>query len=188
MIKITSSVSEQLQQVSKSLKRIESGVPRALSASLNRAATGVRTEGVRKVRQTYTIKYGGLKNEIKISKANPKRMQALLQARGRNLPLIRFNTTPSKPPRKQPKVLKGRVKKGGYKKLPGAFAASLGKFQHGVFMRSGPDRRAPVQELYGPSVPAMLGEKGVIEHMRQEAERRMKERFDHEMNRALERL
>ncbi|OPA76744.1 hypothetical protein BVG16_16365 [Paenibacillus selenitireducens] len=188
MIKLSSNTIEELKSITKSLKYVERNVPKAFSAALNRTAQGVRTEGVRKIKGTYQIKYRGLKNEIRITKANPKKLSAILQASGRNIPLIQFKTSPGKPPRKQPKVLKASVKKGKNKAIPGAFVANLGQYQPGVFIRTGPGRRAPVEELFGPGIPVMLGEPGVVEHMRKEADRRMAGRLDHEMKRVLGRM
>lgn len=188
MIKISSSIGKQIDAASRSLKHVEKSVPQAFSAALNRTAEGTRTEGVRKIKETYQIKYRGLSKEIRITKANPKKLQALLQSNGRNIPLIQFKTTPNKPPRRQPKILKAAVKKGGLKPVLGAFVAKLGQHQPGVFVRTGPERRAPAKELYGPGVPVMMSEDGVVEHMNKEAERRMHDRLDHEMKRVLGRM
>ncbi|TVX93044.1 phage tail protein [Paenibacillus agilis] len=187
MIRLTQTFDD-LIGVTKSLKRVEKAVPRAFSAALNRTAPGVRTEAARKIKETYNIKYGTVLREIRVIKANPTRLTAILHASGRNIPLIQFKTTPGKPPRKQPRMLRAAVKRGGMKNVPGAFVANLGKYAPGVFIRTGPARRAKVEQLHGPSIPSMLGEPGVVEHMQDESKRRMGERLDHEMKRVFERM
>lgn len=165
-------------------------VPKAFSAALNRVGQGMKTEASRKVRETYHIRAGDVSKygNIRVTKSDPARLQLLLTSRGRNIPLIRFSTSPTSPPRRPPSVLRAAVRKGGGKKpIPGAFVARMQSGHVGVFMRSG-TRRLPVNEKYGPAVPVMLNEPGVTEHLQKEAVERMRTRLDHEMNRVLGRL
>lgn len=180
------STRQQFKEATLSLRFVQKNVPKAFSAALNRVSTGIRTEAVRKVRETYIIKAGDVRKTIKITKANPARLEILMVSRGGNIPLINFRTTPSKPnTTRRPKVLKAQVKKQGSKKpIPGAFVAQMRSGHIGVFERSG-KRRLPIRELYGPAVPSMLDNPEVQEHLQKEAQRRMAERLDHEVNRVL---
>lgn len=164
---------------------VQSQVPKAFTSAINRVGQGVKTEASRKIRETYRIrssdvsKYGN----IRVTRASPERMQLLLTSRGRNIPLIRFATSPNKPPDKQPKVLKASVKReGGRKPIPGAFVARMRSGHVGVFERAGKSR-TPIEEKYGPAVPVMLNNPEITQHLMDEAQRRMKVRLDHEMNR-----
>ncbi|MGG4034209.1 phage tail protein [Paenibacillus cisolokensis] len=187
MIDFTSTRKE-LKHAVVSLRFVEKHVPKAFSAALNRVSAGIKTEAARKVRETYYVKHGDVLKTIKVSKAEPGRLELLLTSRGPSLPLIKFRTSPRNPPAKQPKVLKAAVKKGGgMKPIPGAFVAKMNSGHIGVFRRAG-KQRLPVDELYGPAIPAMLGEPGVAEHLQQESVRRMSQRLDHELNRVLGRL
>lgn len=171
-----------------SLRFVEKNMPKAFSAAINRVSQGMRTEAVKKVRETYQVKAGDVRKTIKITKASPARLEMLMVSRGSSLPLIKFRTTPRNVPTRQPRVLKAQVKKsGGKKPIPGAFVAKMRSGHVGVFMRSS-KKRLPVNELYGPAVPVMLNEEGVQEHLQQEAQRRMADRLDHEMNRVLGRF
>lgn len=182
------STRKQLKQATIGLRFVEKNVPKAFSAALNRTAAGVKTEAARMVRQRYYVKHGDVLKTIKVSKASASKLELLLVSRGPSIPLIRFRTTPGSPPTRQPKVLKAAVKKNGSKKpIPGAFVAKMGSGHIGVFRRAG-KKRLPVDELYGPAIPVMLGEPGIAEHLQQEMERRMGQRLDHEVNRVLGRF
>lgn len=186
MIKVTPK--REIKQATISLQYVVKNMPKAFVSAMNRVSTGLRTEAVRKVRETYVIKAGDVRKTIKITKANPARMEMMMVSRGRNIPLIKFRTTPRQPRSRPPKVLKAQVKKaGGKKPIPGAFVAQMRSGHIGVFERSG-KRRLPIRELYGPAVPSMLSEPGVQEHIEQEAQRRMADRLDHEVNRVLGRF
>ncbi|WP_051775873.1 phage tail protein [Paenibacillus tyrfis] len=187
MIDFTSTRKE-LKQATVSLRFVEKNIPKAFSAAMNRVSAGVKTEAAKKVRETYYVKHGDVLKTIKVSKANPAKLEMLLTSRGPSIPLIKFRTTPSTPPARQPKVLKAAVKKeGGKKPIRGAFVVQMGSGHVGVFRRAG-KKRLPVDELYGPSIPVMLGEPGVAEHLQEEAQRRMGQRLDHEVNRVLGRF
>lgn len=185
MIKITN---QNLEQARIGIGFVQKNVPKAFVSALNRVATGLRTEAVRKVRETYVVKAGDVRQTIKITKANMSRMELILVSRGRSLPLIRFRTNPSRPPIRPPRMLRAQVKKSGSKKsIPGAFVARMQSGHVGVFERHG-SRRLPIRQLYGPAVPVMLNESRVQRHLQEEAQRRMIQRLDHEINRVMGRL
>ncbi|MFC3789579.1 phage tail protein [Paenibacillus sp. GCM10012307] len=181
--------SKQLKQATIGIEFVQKNIPKAFSAALNRVGQGVKTEASRQIRKTYDIKHKDIVKygNIKVSKANPARMEMLLTSRGPNIPLIRFKTNPSKPPSRPPKVLKASVKRSGGRPIPGAFVSSMGSGHVGVFKRQG-KARTPIQELYGPAVPIMMGEPGIAEHLNDEANKRMNKRLDHEVGRVLGRL
>ncbi|MDT2292339.1 phage tail protein [Paenibacillus larvae] len=77
-------------------------------------------------------------------------------------------------------------KDGGKKAIPGAFIAQVGG-HIGAFKRVG-KKRLPIQELYGPAVPVMLGNDVVKKHIETEAQKRLSERLNHELNRRLGRI
>ncbi|MFU1797374.1 phage tail protein [Paenibacillus azoreducens] len=180
---------KQLKQATISLQFVQKNIPKAFVSAMNRVGQGVKTEASKKVRETYDIKAGDIKRygNIRVTKANAASLQLLLTSKGPNIPLIRFKTRPSKPPKRRPKVLMASVKKSGGKPIPGAFVAAMGSGHVGVFKRAGKSR-TPISELYGPAVPIMLNEPGVAEHLQDEANKRMQKRLDHEVNRVLGRL
>lgn len=171
----------ELQEAKAALNDIQKLTPKAVRSALNRAGQGIKTEAGRKIRETYTIKAKEASQTIKVTRLGDLGLR--LTSKGRNIPLIRFKTTPSSPPAKQPKVLKASVKKGGKKPVRGAFVTRVGGHV-GVLKRLG-EKRLPIQELFGPAVPVMLGSDGVREHLEAEAHRRIEDRLEHELNRLL---
>lgn len=171
----------ELQGVKRTLDNVQKLTPKAVRSALSRAGTGVKTEAGRKIRQTYTIKARDVSQTIKVTRSGSLGLR--LTSRGPNIPLIRFKTTPSSRPDTPPKVLKAGVKKGRKKPIPGAFVANVGGHT-GVLKRLG-QKRLPINELYGPAAPVMLGSKGTREHLEAETKRRVEDRLDHEINRML---
>ncbi|MCZ8520130.1 MULTISPECIES: phage tail protein [Paenibacillus] len=174
---------EDLKRAGKTMADVERAMPKLYSAALNRTIQGMRTEAGRKVRETYDVKLSDVRPTLSIKRASPGDLVAILDSRGPNTPLIRFKTTPRKPPKRQPKVLKASVKRSGGKPIPGAFVTQVGG-HIGVLKRKG-KARLPIEELFGPPVPVMLREPGVKEHLEAEAERRMSQRLQHELKRLL---
>ncbi|UHA74466.1 phage tail protein [Paenibacillus sp. 481] len=169
-----------LQQV----RKLKDGAAKALASSLNRTIHGVGTEATRKLTAGYHIKSSEVKSTIRITTTDASALKARMSSRSENIPLKRFKTTPSKVPKRQPKVLKAAVKRTGLKPVAGAFVGEMRNGHIGAFRRLG-KRRLPIQELYGPSVPGMMGNQEVVNHVESEAERRMAQRFTHEVNRLL---
>lgn len=174
---------QQLREAKKTMRRLEKQVPIAMSAALNRTSQGLRTEAVRKIRETYDIKASDVRPTIRLTRATPGNLRLSVSSRGRNIPLIRFKVNPKSPPSRQPRVLKASVKKSGLKPIRGAFTTRVGG-HIGVLTRLG-KKRLPIKELYGPSVPVMLGGTQVKDHLITEGERRIEQRFKHEIERRL---
>src|SRR5690606_13444952 len=94
--------------------------------------------------------------------------------------------SPAKLPKRQPKVLKATVKKGGARKpIPGAFVADLGKHGLGVFRRTGPARRAKAEQIMGPGIPVMMNNPAITEHLKKEAHSRMESSVKRTVNHIL---
>jgi hypothetical protein len=176
---------EQLEKAQTLLKHIPDAVPKVLSRAINRAAETARTEAARKVREKYYIGYGDVLKTINIRKASESSPQAIVTSRGHAVPLMAFRVTPNQPQkRKAPIVV--RVKRGGGGPVRGgAFVGRMPSGHLGVFLRAG-KRRLPINELFGPPIPEMLGSKDVAEWVEQKAQERLDERLDHEINRELE--
>lgn len=161
-------------------------IPKAYYRAMNRATQRVRTESGREVKKIYRIRAGDVKNTVSIKRGSARSMVAEVRWKGSNIPLIKFRTSPSKVPRKPPRMLKAAVKRTGLKPIKGAFIARVGKGEHiGVFKRVG-RRRLPIEELYGPAVPIMVGEENVLSSLGDIAQTEVKKRLDHEIKRILE--
>ncbi|QHZ50027.1 Prophage minor tail protein Z (GPZ) [Paenibacillus phage phiERICV] len=168
----------------KVVRDVQKAVPAAARSALTRAGQGIKTEANRKVRELYTVKAKDVNAAMKITRDDDLHLR--LTGKGKNIPLIKFQTTPRKPP-KRPKTVMTSVKKdGGKKAIPGAFIAQVGG-HIGAFKRVG-KKRLPIQELYGPAVPVMLNNEVIKKHIETEAQKRLSERLDHELNRRLGRI
>ncbi|SFA91615.1 Prophage minor tail protein Z (GPZ) [Cohnella sp. OV330] len=164
-------------------------VPKAYYRAMNRATQRVRTESGREVSRIYHVRAGDVKNTVSIKRGSARSMVSEVRWKGGNIPLFKFRTNPNKPRdpmRPPPKILKAAVKRAGLKPVKGAFIARVGAGGHiGAFKRAG-RRRLPIEELYGPAVPIMVGEEHVLNNLGDIAETEVKKRLDHEIKRILE--
>lgn len=196
---------DQIARAEVLLKNVPNGVTKALVAALNRAAEGARSDAVRKVRERYYIKAADVRDAIKIKKATPDDLAAIVHAKGSPIALSKFRLTPSKPPTKRrTKPIIARVVRGEGGPIKGAFVARMASGHVGAFIRAGTPRRReemfvrvggqlkkkkvkdlPIQQLYGPSLPQMLGHKSVTEFVEEQARERLESRLEHEIDRLL---
>ncbi|MFD0710632.1 phage tail protein [Paenibacillus sp. GCM10027626] len=181
--------SKQIKQATIGLNFVQKNIPKAFGSALNRVGQQVKTAASKEIRKTYDIKASDVKKygNIKVTKTESSTLQLLLTSKGPNIPLIRFKTRPSKPPKRRPNVLNASVKRSGGKAIPGAFVAGMKSGHIGVFKRVS-KKRNPIKELYGPAVPIMLGDDGVAESLNRVASEGMNKRLDHEINRVLGRF
>ncbi|GEB35304.1 hypothetical protein BPA01_48840 [Brevibacillus parabrevis] len=169
-----------------------------MSSALNRTIHGVGTEATRKTKERFFVKTADVKGTLRTRNAAPENLEATMTSTSKNLPLMRFKTNPGKVPKRRPAATKSAVRRVGLAPVRGAFIAQMRSGHVGVFkrMRSWRHKKVtrngktywsglPIRELYGPSVPGMVGSRKVVEHVEQEAKRRMETRLDHEMNRLL---
>ncbi|AKL95012.1 prophage minor tail protein Z [Clostridium aceticum] len=181
MIKIDA---KKIKKVEKQLGSFSNKAPTVISWALNRTASNVQANAVRKARAEYNIKAQDVKDTIKITKANKQTLGALVKSSGKGTPLIKFKVTPKQvDPKKPPKVLKAAVKKGGLKKVIGAFVADL---RGNKIFRRKKSKRLPIKELFGPAVPQMLNNIDVRVYIEIEALKTFDKRLEREIKRVLE--
>ena len=173
-----------MRQAMAALTHIPEGGPKALARAINRAAETARTEASRKIREMYYIKHSDIRSTISIRKATASSIAAEVVSRGRPVALTKFRVTPRtvQPRRNSPVIV--RVKRGGGGAVAGAFVARVSSGHVGVFRRLG-QSRLPIQQLYGPSVPQMLGSPDVVRSVEQKAQEALEQRLNHEINRLL---
>lgn len=90
-------------------------VARAAASALNRAATTVRKEASQEIRKVYAVSSSGIKSRLKIRKASPSKLEAVVAAEGRPLSLARFK------PRKRNTGVSVEIKRGQRKLIKHAF-------------------------------------------------------------------
>lgn len=186
MIRLTA---EQIKEAEAALSHIPGAMPKAMVNALNRAADAARTEAARRVRDSYYIKVGDVRDTIKIERASAesKAPRVTVRSRGTRRPLIHFRVKPDTPrPKNPPVILRAGVKRdGGLKGLPHVFVArgtSSGKV-HVLKRTTG--KRYPLHIKYGPSVPEMIGVENIRKWVEQRATETLGKRLEHEIDRVL---
>lgn len=173
-----------VREVAKNLKKVEPITKKAFLSALNRTTQMTRTEASKNVRKTYRIKAQDVNKTVTVKRGSVSNLTSELKWSGANIPLIKFRASPNKVTSRRPRVLKAAVKRAGLKPIRGAFIAKAGS-HIGVFERTG-KKRLPIEELFGPSTPSMLGQEEQIDHLQQFAEEKLTQRFEHELNHRLE--
>jgi len=174
---------KQLERVKTVLASVPKGANRAVSSAVNRAASAARTEAVKQVRAQYIIKAQDVRSPMSIEKASMSGLMATLRASGRVIPLSKFRISPASPPQTRP--LRAQVRKGSAGgTLRHAFVARMPSGHIGAYMRK-TSKRLPIKELFGPSVPHMIGNKEVMGKIEERAVEVLDERLEHEITRLL---
>ncbi|MFY0545457.1 phage tail protein [Brevibacillus sp. H7] len=176
---------EQIDQAERMLGHIPGAAPKAMANAINRAADSARTEAARKVRETYYITHKDVINTIKIYRATSSDPSAMVLSRGSVMALPKFRVTPKRPQPKRKAAVVVRVKRGEGGPIKKAFVARMKSGHIGVFKRAGKSR-FPIDQMYGPSVPQMLGAPRVSAWVEEKAADRLDQRLDHEIKRILE--
>jgi len=159
-------------------------ITKMFSQVVNRVADGVKTDAIRKTRANYNIKAESARGQVQVKKGSAGNIGAIIRAQGPAIPLSKFKVTPARPTPGRTKPIYAQVKKGGGGELKKAFVIRAQNGHIGVMSRVG-TARLPLRQHYGPSVPQMLGNQEVTQHIEQQAQERMDKRFEHEINRYL---
>jgi len=169
----------QIGRAEQLLGGIKGALPKAQASAINRSLTTARAEIVRAVRKEYVIKAEDVRNTIKVSNASAANPIGRVKSMGGPIPLVKFDTSKGNP------VL-ARVKKTGAKKpIKHAFKQTMKNGYQGIFLRAGKDRY-PLKQLYGPSIPQMVGNENVMKSVEEKAIEILDKRLNHEINRILE--
>lgn len=173
-----------INEARKTLENIPNGIERATTSAINKTARGVRTDVVTEIRQDYAIKAKDIRNTLTLTKASKRSLSAVVKSVGSPISLAKFNIRPGRIQRKgsNNKPIRVQVKKGGGGPLRGAFLAQFSSGHMAVVERKG-RARYPIRELYGPPVPKMLKNKGVLDKLNVKAKARMDKNFSHEIAR-----
>lgn len=180
---------ESLERAQRLLADIPGGVDQAVRSAMARSVSHLRTNSVKALRERYDIKAANVRAEqnVSVRYSYQDGVQASVTFAGRRIPLYRFNgAAPAQPAGRVPAwghVLKSTAPE----RFPGAFVARMPPpaSHTGIFERTGAKTSSgkdQIRELFGPSVPQMLGSKDVEERLSQEAMEKFEERLDHEIN------
>jgi len=173
---------EQLRRTAEAVASIPMGLPKVLSRAVNKVAVAARTRLLRLVAGQINVRQKDLRDKnVKLTKANVRRLLAGIAIRGTRIALLAFGA------RQTRKGATYSIRKGQRKIVSSGFLESHGtpvrmrSGHRGVFVRSGTPRisrvlapksrgvrgikkgmgwlarpRLPIRELKGPSVPEVV--------------------------------
>ena len=129
--------------------------PKAASSALNRTAKQAKTQASALVRDRYNLKKSDLDRNIKVKNSSPSTLNASLRVSGKRQPLIDFGARGTLPSRRGTVGASVEVVKGRRLNVAGSFLGIMKSGHKGVFIRKA-QKRLPIKELTGPSVPQMF--------------------------------
>lgn len=197
------------RRAAEQLAEIPGGIDQALKSATKRAASYLRTQSTKEIRQRYDITRRNIRAEqnVKISYRYFNGIEARITFRGNKIPLFRYGGAAPKEPtvnaektviaivNGQLRAVHPGVAASGHQltstsptKFSNAFVARMQSGHVGIFERTGgktPTGDAAIREIMGSSVPQMLGNEEVQESLSEKAMGKMEERLEHEVNRIL---
>ena len=121
-------------------------VPKATVRALNKVAQQARSAVIKEVSLITGLKQKLVRQNVGLARANRNNFTAVIQARGKPVPLINFGA------RQLKKGVSAKV--GAQRKVyKSAFIKEMPGGHRGVFVRRSKNR-LPIREMYGPSVPS----------------------------------
>ena len=207
-IQVTAAGQEALDWAERMLEGIPNGIEKAINSAINRATAHLRSTSTKAVRERYAISAANVRAEENVSVAYTYQngVQAYVHFSGQRIPLFRFDgARPAQPTsdesRLVPVMLGLHANDEGKWRLvhPGtsayghvlkstsphqfqfAFVAKMGSGHTGIFERTGgmtSRSKDEIEELYGPSVPQMLGNQEIAEKLTDEAMKSFEKNLD----------
>ena len=204
-IQLPVSGQEAIDRATRLLAGMEGGVQKAVRGAMSRVVARLRSSNVKAVRERYAISAANIReNEnVQVSYSYDSGVQAFVHFSGVRIPLFRFDGASPHQPTKDtsarlpvmngdehwrlmyPSVAaSGHVLKAtspySFEK---AFVARMGSTGHlGIFERTGgmtSKGKDEIEELFGPSVPQMLGSEDVEKSLADEAMKSFEKDLDH---------
>lgn len=125
-------IQPQLREIRASVAEAARELPaRVTVQALNRAATSVRAEASREIRNVYTLRASAIGRAITLQRANSSTLTAVLTAKGRRLSLTNFTGV-----RQTRRGVSVQIKRGQRRVISHAFLATMASGHRGVFMRA----------------------------------------------------
>lgn len=202
-IQITVAGQEAIDRASKMLAGIEGGMEKAVRSAMNKAVARLRKANVAAVRERYAISAANIRESenVQVSYTYERGVQANVRFGGERIPLFRFDgASPSQPTRDTSARLPVMSGEGHWRlmypgvaaaghvlkstapyRFEGAFVAKMRTGHTGIFERTGgmtSSGKDEIEELFGPSVPQMLGNEDVEKKLAAEA----MEAFEKDLN------
>lgn len=135
---------------------IQNGWRKATVRALNKTARTGRTAIAKEIRNTYTVKYGGLLGAMKIKNANYGGLTAYINISGQPLGIGQFKHSMTKKQGAKAQILKA----GSLKPITTPSGIKSFWMNGDAVQRRGKPR-GPLDTKFGPSIPVMAGGKRV---------------------------
>ena len=184
---------QQVERAIRLLAHLPGEASQAMARAMNRAIEGAKTTAAKEIRARYRISSARIKETMTLRLASAGRLQASVTSAERRPSLYQFGPTPSEPGTggrfpgvgmTRPPLRVAVKRRGKPQPLLGAFVMRVASGKH-IAQRTGKSR-LPVEVLYGPAVPQMMGVDVVSRRIEEMAVARLDARLDHEIQRALE--
>lgn len=177
-----------LAAVEKRLGALKSKAPQVIARALNRTAVMARSKIVRQIRQSYTVKAGKARSNMKIRRASFGNLVAVIRVSGRPMSATSFKHSMTK--RQGAKIQV--VKSGGLKPVISRKQGNNKSYKRGAILQRVPGAgRLPIRAMVGPGMPKMaemaFDGKGAAaaSKLKPDIEERLAKEIDHEINRLL---
>lgn len=203
-IQISVAGQDAIDRATSLLAGVRGGIERALRGAMSKAVARLQRSNVKAVRERYAISASNIReNEnVQVSYTYANGVQASVRFGGQRIPLYRFDgASPSQPTRDTSERLpvmtgddhwrlmypsvpaSGHVLKGtSPTQFESAFVARMGNGHVGIFERTGgmtSNDKDELEELFGPSVPQMLGSETVEKALVDDAMKGFEKDLDH---------
>lgn len=173
---------EDMKKAQKLLAGIPRGTERAFSNAINRGISHTKTQAFKEVKKVYAVKQSQLNGATvtRSQKASTGSLTGYIEFSGVKIPLYQFNVSHSGSGKK----VRAGLKKGSWTAFDHAFVAQMKNGHIGIFERVG-TKRLPIEEIMGLSGAQMVGNGEIVEKLTKEAQEKVNERVEHEINRIL---
>lgn len=177
-----------MAELSRRLGKMAPEARRVMRMSVNDTASKARSKLNKKAQSTYVVKKTKFNKGMTLKRATDSTLTATITSRGNPLPLGYFKI------RKQGKIKAGQghqlqsshltpIRKNENK----TFIPGLGSGHRSLFYRV-TEKRYPIHQVYGSSIPAMLGGKRVLREVRPEIETDLRTNLERHIDLVLRRL
>lgn len=168
------------------LRGIPNGIERAITGSINKTLSKVKTHMKKKTTAEYNVKSSELENKLSVYKANFTNLRGSIFAKTPRLALSKFITSSDKG------NIKVKIKKNeNSKKVMGKpslyskpFTAVMRSGHLGIFQRIGA-KKLPIKQLYTIGIAEMLGSQSVSQYAVEQGNKYLEENLEREVNRIL---
>ncbi len=174
-----------VERIKRDLRHVNDGLPISVMRALNRTVTGIRTDMVEIARREYTVKAKAARANISLIKARKGSLSAVVESRGKPIPMIDFAIYPSKPQPRRKVPIKAEIIRGKRESVGGgAFVAVMPSGHKGVFWRAKEGgkkvSRLPIHELPGPRIEDLYARPAITAEIERKADKRMAKELDHQ--------